>query len=116
MKKVDIENKIIIAASDKFFLPQLSLGKTDSDYYVIQSQIKRPITLIKDVNAENGVFAYGSYQKVSQEVYNTLKEAIQLRESYSMLDNYTFLIAYCIGKSLCLFEEGVFCEEDKRFL
>lgn len=117
MHKINIEEKIIIAKSDKYFLPQLTLGKIDNGWcYVIQSAAKKPMTTLKDITLPKGTFAYGNYQKVSQHTYSVIKEAIQCRKEYSMLDNYTFLIAYCLGKGVCLFEEGVFVMGDKKFL
>jgi len=117
MQKVTIEEKIIIANSDKHFQPQLSLGKIDNGWcYVIQGAVRKPMTILKDITLAKGTFAYGNYQKVSEHTYNTIKEAIQSRQEYSMLDNYTFLIAYCLGKGVCLFEEGIFEMEDKKFL
>lgn len=116
MEKVIIDFKIIIASSDKYFFPQLSLGKSVGKYYVIQSELKKPMTILKDPSKEKGAFAYGKYQEVSCLVYEVIEAAIEARAGYSMLDNYTFLIAYCLANKICLFHLGIFEEKDKKFL
>jgi len=118
MYKLNIEGKIIIGKGE-YHLPQLNLAKCVDDelthhYYIIMSEKRKPLTTMHSLK-ESGTFAYGAYKKIGYTLYHTLLDAIEKRSEYKMLDNYTFLIAYCLGQGVCLFEQGIFDMKDKTW-
>lgn len=70
----------------------------DIPYYFLIAYDKGCPPLTLDYKQSCGEYSYGKWQKVERGYYDMVKEAIQERGNYKYLDNYTFMVAYVLGK------------------
>lgn len=91
----------------EYELPYLHTVKCEESYYIVQSKFR----VIEGVRFKDNNFEYfngGFYRRVTANTFDVVNKAINERSKTKHLDNFTFLVAYCLGKGVDLYEEGVF--------
>lgn len=70
----------------------------DKVHYFLIAYDKGCPPLTVDCDLDKGVYTYGRWEKVGERIYSLFKEAIEERGKHKHLDNYTFMIAFLLGK------------------
>ena len=90
----------------------LSCQKIDDKYFIVKYG-KDSNKVIVDLNTCYGRTHDGEWWSVREDDYEIVKEAILARRNRFMLDNYTFVVAYCLAKGLDL--EGWVFDKIERY-
>lgn len=94
---VEVLGDIIIGKGD-YFLPVLYILKVNDSFLVMKAK-KGVFPKNYDLSKNYGTGDSYYWQKVCSVYFYTIREAINTRKvSDPYLDNYTFLISYCLGK------------------